>query len=142
MMESLSETWDSTADRVDQDHISSASSSSSKDSYSDSEESNSDNEAAQPSAGKPTVSKHGTQTLADEGCFGLHRNMWHVMILAKNDMANLPSFEGNSFKTACGRHLADTKVSIAFDLDLSSGQSMCSHGGCRKAFQCLEVIGH
>ena len=142
MMEYLSDTWDSTANRVDQDHVSSASSSSSKDSYSDSEESNSDNEAAQPSAGKLTVSQHGTQTLADEGCFGLHRNMWHVMILAKNDLANLPSLEGNSFKTACGRHLADTKVSIAFDLDLSSGQSMCSHGGCRKAFQCLEMIGH
>ena len=119
-----------------------SSSSSDSDSYSESDESASD-VGSPPTGGKnTTVGKSAGPDPADEGCFGLHRNMWHVMILTSSSSKNLPAAEGHSLKTACGRHLVDTKVAVAFELQLGSGQTMCSHGGCRKAFQSLEAIGH
>ena len=118
------------------------SSSSDSDSYSESEDSASEVESPPKVEKTKTAGKPAVNDTADEGCFGLHRNMWHVMIVATSSVGNLPSAEGHSLKTACGRHLVDTKVAVAFELQLESGQTMCSHGGCRKAFQSLEAIGH
>ena len=122
-----------------EDSIPVPSSSSSADSYSDSDESESETEGANTAIANPKPQNTGDMGTAEEGYFGLHRNMWHVMILAPDGMPSLPAMDGHVFKTACGRQLSGMKVSMASEINISLGQSICNHGGCRKAFQSMEA---
>ena len=115
------------------------SSSASSDSYSDSDESESETDGAHIQKATPKPQSTRDMGVAEEGYFGLHRSAWHVMILAPDGMPSLPAMDGHVFKTACGRQLSGMKVSMSDAINISLGQCICNHGGCRKAFQSMEA---
>jgi hypothetical protein len=74
---------------------------------------------------------------AEEAVVGLHRKTWHIMVSTTTSHADLPKWQGVDLKTACGRFLPHTKILPGLEVDLTSGQALCSHAGCRKGFMCI-----
>ena len=93
---------------------------------------------ARPSAQK-SLKTHAPdfRDSAEEAIVGLHRKTWHIMVSTSTPHADLPKWQGVDLKTACGRFLPHTKVHPGFEVDLTSGQALCSHAGCRKGFMCI-----
>ena len=81
----------------------------------------------QPSADKPAIY-----------AFGLHRITWHVMLPCSADHGAAPSWHGYHWKTACGRYLQSSNITIGDDLSVQDDQVLCSHVGCRKSFTSMD----
>ena len=126
------------ADLPQQDELVSEGAESDVSSSSSSSSSDSSEEDVQPTAQK--VLKTGATDLGDsaeEAIVGLHRKTWHIMVSTTTPHADLPKWQGVDLKTACGRFLPHTKVLPGLEVDLTSGQALCSHVGCRKGFMCI-----
>ena len=109
--------------------------SSSEDSDSSSSSSSSDEQAGPKPAKAPRLRHADLKQYAEEAIVGLHRRTWHVMIASDSQQESLPSWQGQSLKTACGRFLTQMSITTGMEFGLSTGQSLCSHVGCRKGFQ-------
>ena len=126
------------ADMPQQDELVSEGAESDVSSSSSSSSSDSSEEDVQPTPQK--VLKTGATDLGDsaeEAIVGLHRKTWHIMVSTTTPHADLPKWQGVDLKTACGRFLPHTKVLPGLEVDLTSGQALCSHVGCRKGFMCI-----
>ena len=126
------------ADLPQQDELVSEGAESDVSSSSSSSSSDSSEEDVQPTAQK--VLKTGATDMGDsaeEAIVGLHRKTWHIMVSTTTPHADLPKWQGVDLKTACGRFLPHTKVMPGLEVDLTSGQALCSHVGCRKGFMCI-----
>ena len=109
--------------------------SSSEDSDSSSSSSSSDEQAGPKPAKAPRLRHADLKQYAEEAIVGLHRRTWHVMIASDSQQESIPSWQGQSLKTACGRFLTQMSITTGMEFGLSTGQSLCSHVGCRKGFQ-------
>lgn len=74
---------------------------------------------------------------AEEAVMGLHRQTWHMMVRTDSPDPSLPSWEDHALKTACGRFLPHNRTKLSMTIQLESGQTFCSHSGCRKGFTSL-----
>ena len=70
--------------------------------------------------------------------FGLHRTTWHVMLPCSDDHHSAPMWQGQAWKTACGRYLQSSNITIGNELSVTSAHALCSHVGCRKSFTCMD----
>ena len=105
--------------------------------------SSSDGSVEEPKPRRPKIPRTAAASHlieADEAIVGLHRRTWHVMMVSDSQQPDLPCWQGQSLKTACGRFLIQMQVSASEAFELAPGQSMCSHGGCRKGFQSIGRI--
>ena len=109
------------------------------DSSSDSSSDSSDSvEVTRPS--KTQKTKHpDPMGHADECVVGLHRKTWHMMMASQSDSEHLPIWQGFAMKTACGRSFPDSRIQLGTNVQLETGQALCSHVGCRKGFSSLSV---
>lgn len=121
---------------VDSPELESSGSSSSSGCESSASSSSSSDEAAQPQK-KRSVANRDDLGPADEILVGLHRTTWHVMTVADVDNTELPHWQGNALKSACGRFFPQIKVCPGMDMSLDTNQALCSHVGCRKGFKCV-----
>ena len=71
---------------------------------------------------------------AEEALVGLHRKTWHIMMPASLERPDLPVWQDQALKTACGRYLSPMTVCPGLDMQLAFPQALCSHVGCRKGF--------
>ena len=69
----------------------------------------------------------------DEITGALYRNMWHV------SMTDLAA-DTDLIRTACGRKFPRSSIRILADLSLETGQSLCSHVGCRKGWKAIGAL--
>lgn len=90
--------------------------------------------APSPQVAKRKLSPILASDIPAEHIFGVHRNIWHIMVTLESNDANLPRVEGRPLKTACGRQLQASKLSIQFELALQANDQLCVHWGCRKGF--------
>ena len=74
-----------------------------------------------------------TSEPADEITGALHRTMWHVAL----DTFDVPS---DIIRRACGRRFPRTSISAVSELNLETGQSLCSHAGCLKGWRAVGAI--
>ena len=92
---------------------------------------------------KPTKVSHKSHAdavgPAEEAIMGLHRKTWHIMVACQDHRSDLPMWQEQPLKTACGRFLPRTRIQVGFDIQLQSDQSLCSHAGCHKAFTSLSL---
>ena len=105
--------------------------------------SSSEDSVEEPKPRQPKIPRKSVApplTEADEAIVGLHRRTWHVMMMSDSPQPDLPCWQGQSLKTACGRFLTQMQVSASEAFEIAPGQSMCSHGGCRKGFQSIGRI--
>ena len=70
--------------------------------------------------------------------FGLHRTTWHVMLPCSDENPTAPTWQGQAWKTACGRYLRSSNITIGDDLSVKDAHVLCSHVGCRKSFTCMD----
>ena len=77
---------------------------------------------------------------AEEGVVGLHRKTWHMMIASQSESEHLPIWQGFAMKTACGRCFPASRIQLGINVQLETGQALCSHAGCRKGFISLGVL--
>ena len=66
--------------------------------------------------------------------FGLHRTTWHVMLPCSDGHHSAPMWQSQAWKTACGRYLQSSNITIGNELSVTSAHALCSHVGCRKSF--------
>lgn len=72
----------------------------------------------------------------EEFQLGLHGFTWHVMVTT-DDARDVPCTNEGRWRTACGRHLMASRVTLHTDLDMQTGQSLRFHPGCRKGWSSL-----
>ena len=107
----------------------------SSDESSSSSSSNSSDEADPvPKSKKSKVNALDQLGQSEEALIGLHRRTWHIMMPSPTDQPNLPTWENQALKTACGRYLSQVTVHPGLELQIGSNQALCSHAGCRKGF--------
>ena len=109
------------------------SASSSSDSSSSSS-SDSDVESQPAPMKKPRASSQLELGPAEEALVGLHRKTWHIMMPASLERPDLPVWQGQALKTACGRYLSPMTICPGLDMQIAFPQALCSHVGCRKGF--------
>jgi hypothetical protein len=83
---------------------------------------------------KPRNSSVGDLGPADEAVVGLHRKTWHIMVPATLERPDLPFWQDQALKTACGRYLSPMTICPGMDIQIAFPQALCSHAGCRKGF--------
>ena len=71
---------------------------------------------------------------AEEALVGLHRKTWHIMVPAALERPDLPFWQDQALKTACGRYLSPMTICPGMDIQIAFPQALCSHAGCRKGF--------
>ena len=71
---------------------------------------------------------------AEEAFMGLHRRTWHMMISTDASRPNLPTWDGHSLKTACGRFLTQTKNPSGIPCDTGSRSSALQSCGMPQRF--------
>ena len=119
------ENADDVGDQVSDSSSSDSSSSSSSDS----------NVESQPApTKKPRASSQFELGPAEEALVGLHRKTWRIMMPASLERPDLPFWQGQALKTACGRYLSPMTICLGLDMQIAFPQALCSHVGCRKGF--------
>lgn len=76
---------------------------------------------------------------SDESLVGCHRNIWHIMMPTDSQNDSVPVWDNLRLKTACGKHLAASKICIQMSLDFKPGHLLCQHVACRKGFSSVGV---
>ena len=103
--------------------------------------SSSDESSQEPVSPRPAKASKRVQKdsigAADEAILGLHRKTWHMMVQTEATQANLPVWQDQHLKTACGRFLPQTRIQLGMQITLEPGHVFCSHVGCRKGFHSL-----
>lgn len=89
----------------------------------------------------PQTKKCKVQTSAlrlDQYAFGLHRVTWHIMLPCSDPNESAPQWDGQVWKTACGRFLPSGNIVICSEMSVRDNQVLCSHVGCRKSFTSID----
>lgn len=68
----------------------------------------------------------------DEVVLAKHRRVTHAMVLASTAGQNFPQHQGQSWKPACGTHMAHGETT--FLDEWSNNLSFCQHPGCKRAW--------
>ena len=118
---------------VSEDIVDQVSDSSSSDSSSSSSSASGIESQPAPSK-KPRTSSKCDLGPAEEALVGLHRKTWHIMVPAALERPDLPFWQDQALKTACGRYLSPMTICPGMDIQIAFPQALCSHAGCRKGF--------
>lgn len=61
------------------------------------------------------------------------------MVPCQATSTDLPTWQDQAVKTACGKLLPKPRIQVGMDLQLASGQTLCSHVGRRKGFTTIRL---